>query len=118
MNQGRKDSSDQVSGDLSEGEMEGARVSAVGLLLPCVSGGVVVVVVVLTLQSSSYPLIRFPMTNYLFLILTFIPHDEGVKWALVNRLSRPTSPLISRWSGICRSQPRSSRRLHVSTIYE
>ena len=28
--------------------------------------------------SSSYPIIRFPMTNYLFLILTFIPHDERV----------------------------------------
>lgn len=26
MNQGRRDSSDQVGGDLSEGEMEGARV--------------------------------------------------------------------------------------------
>ena len=28
--------------------------------------------------SSSYPIIRFLMTKYLFLILTFIPHDEGV----------------------------------------
>ena len=74
MNQGRKDSSDQVGGDVSEGGIEGARVNAVGLLLPVV----VVVVLVLTLQSSSYPIIRFPMTNYLFLILTFIPHDEGV----------------------------------------
>ena len=34
MNQGRKDASDQVGGDLSEGEM-GARVTAVGLSLPC-----------------------------------------------------------------------------------
>ena len=39
MNHGRRDSSDQVGGDLSEGEVEGARVTAVGLLLPCVSGG-------------------------------------------------------------------------------
>ena len=31
--------SDQVGGDLSEGEMEGVRVTAVGWLLPCVSGG-------------------------------------------------------------------------------
>lgn len=35
MNHGKEESSDQVGGDLSEGEMEGARVTAVGLLLPC-----------------------------------------------------------------------------------
>lgn len=39
MNHSREESSDQVGGDLSEGEMEGTRVNAVGLLLPCVSGG-------------------------------------------------------------------------------
>ena len=91
--------------------MEGARVAAVGLLLLCVAA-----LMILTLQSSSYPLIRFPMTNYLFLILTFIPHDEGVKWASVNRLPRPTSPRISRRSGICRSQPRSSRRRWIARL--
>ena len=36
MNHGKEELSDQV---VSEGEMEGARVTAVGLLLPCVSGG-------------------------------------------------------------------------------
>ena len=52
---------------------------AVGLLLPCGADGCYrVVLMVLTRQGSSYPIIRFPMTNYLFLILTFIPHDEGV----------------------------------------
>ena len=39
MNHGRRDSSDQVGGDLSEGEVEGARVTAVGLLLPCGDDG-------------------------------------------------------------------------------
>lgn len=39
MNRGRKDSSDQVGGDLSGGEMRGLGVIAMGLLLPC-GGGV------------------------------------------------------------------------------
>ena len=82
-------------------------------LCDCVS---VIVTVIRVPSSSSYPIIRFPMTNYLFLILTFIPHDEGVKWASVNRLPRPTSPLISRRSGICRSQPRSSRRRWIARL--
>lgn len=39
MNYGKEEPSDQVGGDLSEGEMEWARVTAVGLLLPCGCGG-------------------------------------------------------------------------------
>ena len=38
MNHGREEPSDQVGGDLSEG-MEGARVTAVGLLLPSGADG-------------------------------------------------------------------------------
>ena len=35
MNHGKDEPSDQVGGDLSEGRDGGARVTAVGLLLPC-----------------------------------------------------------------------------------
>lgn len=41
MNHGKEEPSDQVGGDLSEGGMEGARVTAVGLLLLCGGGGLV-----------------------------------------------------------------------------
>ena len=35
--------------------------------------------------KSSYPIIRFPMTKYLFLISTFIPTLELSRYKLVNQ---------------------------------
>ena len=74
MNQGKEELSDQVGGDLSEGEMEGARVTAVGLLLPCGGDGVddpYPAKQLLSPYTLSYDQVSFPDLN-------IHPHDEGV----------------------------------------
>ena len=75
MNHGKEELSDQVGGDLSEGEMEGARVTAVGLLLLCGGGcggaGPYPAKQLLSHYTVPYDQLSFPDLN-------IHPHDEGV----------------------------------------